>query len=260
MSLISLKAASTGLRRLSRLLWYHRLTMETNLLAPADPVARLYDGKVYDSSERAALLDWFRFEDRRILDVGCGSGAYAGQLRKQGVEVHGVTLSPAEQEQAASKMERAVLANVETWTPDYPTGYFDAFLLSHILEHLVDPVQTLRRLSPILRPGGRVYVAVPNIAYWRYRLKAFLGKFDYEEVGPLDKRHLRFFTLTTAQKMLREAGLELLRVEARGHFPLGPLRRAIPALARVVDALALRFVPNLFGYEIHLCATRPVSS
>ncbi len=224
-----------------------------------DPAFHLYSERVYGSEERSPLLDWFRVEDRRVLDVGCGAGAYARELRAQGVEVHGVTLSPSECERAAAVLHRAVLANVETWTPDYAPESFDAFLMSHVLEHLVDPRRTLSQLSRILRPGGHVYIALPNIAYWRCRWNALRGRFDYSDSGPMDRNHLRFFTLKTARALVRESGLELLRYEVRGHFPLGPLRRVFPAWARGVDRFFVTRFPGLFGFEIYLCGGKSVT-
>ena len=221
-----------------------------------DPIAALYQEKSYHADERSQLLDWFRFEDKRVLDVGCGTGAYAREMQLRGMEVHGITLSPEERDRAAQTMNRVWLANVETWENDYAAGFFDAILLSHVLEHLVAPAQTLARLSHVLRPGGRVYVALPNIAYWRYRVRSLFGRFDYEEVGPMDKRHLRFFTFDTAQKLVSEAGLDLLRAEVRGHFPLGPLRRWFPRFSRAWDRLIVGRFPNLFGYEIYVCASK----
>jgi len=230
--------------------------MQTNVSLPVDPAAALYQGKSYHAQERSPLLDWFRFEDRRVLDVGCGTGEYARELRKQGVEVHGVTLSDAEREKAFGVMKRTVIANVETWTPDYPDGFFDALLMSHVLEHLVDPLTALQKLSALLRPGGRVYIALPNIAFWRYRFRVLLGKFDYEETGPMDRSHLRFFTYRSARALVEESGFDVLRTEVRGHLPLGAFRRRFPNLSRRLDRLALRYFPGLFGYEIYLSGSK----
>jgi SAM-dependent methyltransferase len=233
---------------------FHSSTTAERILT--DPQGAIYQDTVYESTEPSVLVDWFRFEDRRILDVGCGLGSNAARLGSSDVEVHGVTLSSAEQLRASGQMKRVVLANVENWTPDYERGFFDAVLCSHVLEHLVDPERTLRNLSLLLRDGGRVYVAVPNIAYWRQRWNHLMGRFDYEDRGPMDFRHLRFFTFSSIQTLVRSAGFDILRAEVRGHFPSGKLRHFFPSLAAKMDAWAVRHFPNLFGYEVVLSASK----
>jgi SAM-dependent methyltransferase len=221
-----------------------------------DAAATLYTDQVYESNRPSLLLDWFRPEDRKVLDVGCGAGAYAKQLGLTGIEVHGITLSEAEHSRVREQMHRVVVANVETWEADYPAGFFDAILFSHVLEHLVNPAAALSRLKKLLRPGGRVYIALPNIMYWKIRWGFLRGKFEYQDCGPLDRRHLRFFTFYSVPALVKEAGFEIDRLEVSGHLPLGFLRRNFPALAKRADRLVLRWFPNFFGYEIYVCASK----
>ncbi len=221
-----------------------------------NPVAELYVGQVYDAATTSDLLGWMGPEVKRVLDVGCGSGAYAARLRALGIEVHGVTLSEAEAELSRSKMAKVTVANVETWMPDYELECFDAMLFSHVLEHLIDPAAALKKMAGLLSAEGRLFVALPNIAYWKFRLGFLRGRFQYEDCGPMDWRHLRFFTYETAQHLLEQAGFKLIRVEPRGHLPLGFVRKSFPRAVRKLDALALHLFPNLFGYEILMCAEK----
>jgi SAM-dependent methyltransferase len=223
-------------------------------LVAIDPLADLYAGLAYAASEPSLLVNWLRPRDKVLLDVGCGTGIHAARLSANGVQVHGLTLSEDERQQSAPYVHRAIVANVETWQPDYPNGFFDAILLSHVLEHLVNPALTLKRLQPLLNQEGRIYIGLPNIAFWRYRWRALLGRFDYEEMGPMDRRHLRFFTFYSACRLAEQAGLRVVRAEVRGHFPLGPVRRWFPRAAAVCDRFAVLLFPNLFGYEIALSA------
>ncbi len=219
-----------------------------------DPLADLYAGFAYAASEPSPLLEWLRPQDKVLLDVGCGTGVHAASLSAAGVQVHGLTLSEAERQQSAPYMHRSIVANVETWEPDYPPGYFDAILLSHVLEHLVNPALTLKRLAPLLRQDGRIYIGLPNIAFWRYRVRALMGQFEYEEMGPMDRRHLRFFTYYSACRLAEQAGLRVLQAKVRGHIPLGRARLWFPRWASACDSFAVSLFPNLFGYEIAIAA------
>lgn len=220
------------------------------------PVNQLYVSTLYDAHTPTDLASWLRPADRRVLDVGCGAGRSAEALNLSGKEVHGVTLSALECEAARPHMSQVHLANIENWHAPYADGFFDALFLSHVVEHLVDPRATLQRLARILAPTGRAYLAVPNVLYWRWRWEFLMGFFEYRDRGPLDYRHLRFFTFASFQKLVREAGFQVVRAEVRGHFPLGGVRRVFPRFAKTIDALSTRWFAGLFGYEILVCAAK----
>lgn len=220
---------------------------------------RLYDNTLYGSPPNIGLLQMVREDDVRILDVGCGKGGNCSWLREKGKKVYGVTLSDLEAAHISNLVERVDVANIETWEIPYEKGFFDGILLSHVLEHLVDPWETLRKLSLFLRDGGRVYVGVPNIAHLPLRWQIMNGRFEYQEMGPMDQRHLRFFNFRSAQELLRKTGFTVVYAEAGGHFPLGPLRKVLPKICSRLDQKVVRTFPNLFGYEIWLTGEKQKS-
>src|SRR5262249_29745593 len=133
-------------------------------------------------------------------------------------------------------------------------------LLSHVLEHLVDPVSVLRQLLNLVVPGGLVVVAVPNVLEWRTRISFLRGRFEYSNEGVLDRTHLRFYTYRTARRELVDPieELKVLGVSARGSFPLGILRRHLinDAIRERIDGAATRHWPNLFASEIGIVAQK----
>lgn len=99
--------------------------------------------------------------------------------------------------------------------PDlFEAGRFDLLIFSHVLEHFAEPEAVLRQALAWLRPGGRVLVALPNVRHvsvlWDLLLR---DDFRYQASGILDRTHLRFYTRTSAQRMLQGCGLQLLRSE-----------------------------------------------
>jgi len=68
---------------------------------------------------------------------------------------------------------------------------------------------TLQQVRELLPPGGRALVCVPNIAHLRIRLKLLFGKFEYESTGIMDMTHLRFYTYSTARKLIESAGFRV---------------------------------------------------
>jgi O-antigen biosynthesis protein len=92
----------------------------------------------------------------------------------------------------------------------FPGETFDVIVFGDVLEHLRDPLPTLRQARTMLSPGGSVVVSVPNIAHGSVRLALLRGKFPYGPLGLLDNTHLRFFTRDGLEDLMREAGLVMI--------------------------------------------------
>jgi SAM-dependent methyltransferase len=136
----------------------------------------------------------------RLLDVGCGRGDLAEWFGARGWQVAGV--EPAEQ---AARQAAGRGIDVHIGTLDdarFAPGSFDAVTFNHALEHVPDPLVTLRQTAELLRPGGLVAISVPNFGAWQRRT---FGASWF----PLDlPRHLQHFDRNTLPRMAREAGLE----------------------------------------------------
>ncbi|MBW2316543.1 MAG: class I SAM-dependent methyltransferase [Deltaproteobacteria bacterium] len=145
----------------------------------------------------------------RILDVGCGRGVHLRALADRGFAVHGFEMSESAARGVDPRAKLAIAADLRG--VGYPAGFFDQVILWHVLEHLRDPVGTLEEVQRVLRPGGRLVVAVPNF-----------GSLQARWAGPawfhLDPpRHLYHFTVQALERMLEAAGF---RVLSHHHFSL----------------------------------------
>ncbi len=155
----------------------------------------------------AALRRWVRHLPHdtprpRLLDVGCASGEFMLQMRALGWEVHGMDIDRAALEQA-----RAAGLSVAEGTLEQPAGAaaeggFDAVTLAHVIEHLPDPVGALRRARELLRPGGILWVATPNLRSLAHRL----FRRDWLSLDP--PRHLVLFSSESLLAAFADAGLE----------------------------------------------------
>ena len=136
----------------------------------------------------------------------------------------------------------------------------DALLFSHVLEHLRDPAMVVQRLSRLLRSGGQVLIAVPNVLSWRMRMQFLMGNFEYKSAGVLDDTHLRFFTYFTGDRYLlsRSPDLHLTNKVANGGVPLWWLRRYLlpRRWTEYIDQWGTRRWPNLFGGQILIRAVK----
>lgn len=150
-----------------------------------------------------------------ILEIGCHTGYFTKLLHDAGCSVVGVEKNPIAAGYAKKIAKDVIVSDIEIpGTLKQLAGYdngFDAILFMHVLEHLQDPWKTLRAIKPYLKKNtGFIIITLPNIAAWEIRKNLFFhGKFEYSEIGILDKTHLRFFTPATAKKMVLEAGYSI---------------------------------------------------
>jgi 2-polyprenyl-3-methyl-5-hydroxy-6-metoxy-1,4-benzoquinol methylase len=149
---------------------------------------------------------------RRILDLGCSSGALGAALKaRQGAEIVGIELLPDYADDARPRLDRvvqgdlAVLAAREDLEADL--GSFDCLIAADVLEHLVDPWAVLSRFGRLVREGGTAVVSVPNVRYWEtfWQLGRH-GTWPRRAEGIFDATHLRWFTYRDAYGLLHQAG------------------------------------------------------
>lgn len=175
-----------------------------------------------DRSSSHALIIELLGLDKRVLDVGCATGNLAEVLAGRGCRVTGIEIDPEAARQAEKHCERVIVGDVESLDlgADLDEADFDVIVFGDVLEHLKDPLQTLRRFKPFLQTEGYVIASIPNIAHGSVRLALMQGRFRYRSLGLLDDTHLRFFTRETVEQLFDDAGFliaDLMRT-TRGVF------------------------------------------
>ncbi|MGH7165383.1 MAG: class I SAM-dependent methyltransferase [Nitrospiraceae bacterium] len=145
-----------------------------------------------------------------LLDVGCGAGTYLSRVRELGWEVVGVELSP----QAAQAAREAYGVAVHVGTLEevkFPDGSFAVVTMTHLIEHVPDPLALLRECYRILQPGGRLIVTTPNLSGVGSRL----FKSAWLDLDP--PRHLWLFAPDTLRQCVERAGFEIERTRSRAY-------------------------------------------
>jgi 2-polyprenyl-3-methyl-5-hydroxy-6-metoxy-1,4-benzoquinol methylase len=194
--------------------------------------------------------------ERSVLDLGCGEGAVAAELKANGNRITGVDLLPAAansnafEDYFSADLEEGIQPVIEA----LQGRRFDRVLLLDVLEHLSRPERLLQQCRQVLAPQGELIISVPNVAHLSVRLLLLLGRFEYTQRGILDRTHLRFFTRKTARRLVRENGFEI-RAEKSTVTPL-ELIFGMPAdqwLMKAMNrcmAFITRLLPGLFAYQI----------
>jgi len=149
---------------------------------------------------------------RRILEVGCGRGVTGELLRRElGADVTGVELNPVVAREAATRLDRVVVGDVED--PGLETeiahaGPYDLVLALELFEHLATPEGFLERAARWLAPGGTILLSTPNVGHHSVVEDLLAGRWDYLPIGLLCYTHLRFFTRRTLEDWLERLGFE----------------------------------------------------
>jgi SAM-dependent methyltransferase len=169
-----------------------------------------------------------------VLDVGAGFGATLLGFREAGHRVHGIERSA---HRAAYLRDRlgipCVQSPVERFEPDEK---FDLVCLHHVYEHVSDPAAVIGHVARLLKPGGRIYLAVPEL-WQEYPPQAF-------HFVP----HLHWFTPRALARVLARHGFAPLATQTTREIQLiaGPADAA--AVAAAMPAADPAFWPRLRDY------------
>jgi len=188
---------------------------------PAEGVAALEGDRLkgdfkYDhwSLPRTDLVELIPPGTKRVLDVGCGVGKTGSILVNMGFErTVGVEIHAEAAQKAKDVYDEVLVLDVEKQDLPCAKGYFDCILYGDVLEHLTDPWRVLRNHRDYLSEEGIIVCSIPNVRYYRVLLPLILqGRWEYEDIGVLDRSHLRFFTLKTIEDLLRNSGFTIVSV------------------------------------------------
>jgi 2-polyprenyl-3-methyl-5-hydroxy-6-metoxy-1,4-benzoquinol methylase len=105
----------------------------------------------------------------RLLDVGCGAGAFLNRMRNRGWSVEGLDTDPLAARRAREDHGLSVTTD-SIEKADYAPESFDAVTLSHVIEHVRDPVELLSECWRVLRPSGQISVTTPNVCSLAHKL------------------------------------------------------------------------------------------
>jgi len=203
---------------------------------------------------------------KNVLDVGFGSGGFLERAAQAGWTAFGVDPDPVSVENAKSRGLTVRKGGVEAYADR--AGFFDVVTISHVIEHVHDPLEVLRGAYGLLKPGGTLWIDTPNIESNGH--KAFES--DWLHLDP--PRHLILFSWDSLIALVKKAGFTgvdrhvfsgaALRsyassdLMARGMSPLQPEGNFanVRWAARWAN-LVSRFAPNSSEY-ITVTATKPV--
>jgi 2-polyprenyl-3-methyl-5-hydroxy-6-metoxy-1,4-benzoquinol methylase len=171
-------------------------------------------GKQYYSSDRKEMIRFIPDDAKRILDIGCGVGAFAKQLCSAGREIWGLEPDPESARIASNELYKVISGKIEDNLVDIPDNYFDVIVFNDVLEHLLYPWETLEKIKVKLASNGKLVCSIPNFRYIRNLGHILVSRnWKYGETGILDSTHFRFFTKKSMINLFKDTNYRILQVK-----------------------------------------------
>jgi 2-polyprenyl-3-methyl-5-hydroxy-6-metoxy-1,4-benzoquinol methylase len=175
-----------------------------------------------------------------VLDVGCGTGRYSIHTKNAGNTVIGSELVQSAAMGARRRGLEVLVADSETTFP-FADESFDRVQCIEVIEHLMDPVSTLREINRVLKPGGEIFISTPNAAWWAHRFLMITGitSFGHSPAYPVEvNMHIRHFTMSTLKDFLHRMGFDVVRTQGTyTGFP-SALVEYFPGMAWLLNPLS----------------------
>ena len=138
-----------------------------------------------------------------ILDIGAGMGFFLSAL-DVGWEKYAIEISEYSSSRISENVDQVTLYNkIDDITKE---NYFDVVMFYHVIEHLRNPHEVLKRIHQVLKPNGTIIVGTPNIA--SIASKLFRNNFRLYDPG-----HLFLATPQSLRQMLAENEFSIFREE-----------------------------------------------
>ena len=209
------------------------------------------DGNSYFGQSRPEILELIKNSDKNILDIGCGSGVLGAQIKKtfEDVKITGIEFSKDAAAQAKNNLDVVIQGDIVNMELHFEEKTFDLIIFADVLEHLSAPESALNNVLPYLKNNGRVIVSLPNVRHFSVLLPLiFKDSWEYQDRGIMDKTHLRFFTRSSAVKLIEESGLEVKLITKN--------LRYVKKLAIIIDKITFGKLKGFFVQQWIIVAVK----
>jgi 2-polyprenyl-3-methyl-5-hydroxy-6-metoxy-1,4-benzoquinol methylase len=238
----------------------HEESVEDSLMAGVFyrgiPVATMgYEKKLASRSERLlgaffsligplkelgqGAIFWLDAKSRgKLLDVGCGSGVFLRRWQNLGWDVNGLEMDPE-----AVKTARQVIQSDNVFhgtIDDLATNErYDVITLIHVIEHLLDPVATLKKCHDLLKPGGSIIISTPNSS----GLGARILKKNWRGWEP--PRHIFLYNPKTLPEIVQKAGFTVESVLTPSNATLLIWSFSLKIRRKILKKMELNFISRI---------------
>ena len=207
-------------------------------------------------AEKFYQLAQFPSSEKTVLEVGCSTGLLLKQFSRNGWITSGIEPSKSAANYASSLGLNVSNTDLEHFDTK---NRFSLIVMIHVLEHVDDPRQTIKRLSKLIRPKGRLFLSVPNFGGLTPVL--FGSRWPYL----LPNEHRWHFTLKSLSLLLKDCDFTVIKSETNaGVFGLAhPGRQLLWSLTHLKKIFfrLLLFLPyDLVSTKLNIASNLVITS
>jgi len=193
--------------------------------------------RTFDFKERVSIFNTlFPQATKSILDVGTSSGNFMEIAIKHGWQAKGLEPFPDDVKVCQDKGLDVILGLAESLP--YADNTFDVVHTSHVFEHLEDPLLAAREAYRVLKPGGLLFIEVPNqLDNFGFHRDMFLRNVQQRKRDIASIHHLWFFGKTTLRQLYQRAAFTNIRVVNKHHKTFSGWRLPFSLLSKALSNL-----------------------
>ncbi len=159
---------------------------------------------------------------KKICELGCGNGYFAGRLGRAGYEVTAIDCSEtgiAYAEKNHGKYTRFIRSEISPSLTQGLKTQFDLVFSIDVIEHLYCPSDLIKTAGALLKPQGYLLVSTPYHGFLKYLAMSLTNRMD-AHLNPLyEGGHIKFFSVKTLSKLISSDGFDEVEFEFLGRFP-----------------------------------------
>lgn len=165
-------------------------------------IPRIYEFVKSFNIKHKAKLAVGELPQGRLLDIGCGVGDFLLHVKQQGWEIQGIEPSVNAKQIAQSRL--GFLPKDPSEYAQFEDASFDVITMWHVLEHIDDLHFQTSEILRLLKPGGRLIIALPN--FQSFDCQYYKDKWAAWDVP----RHLNHFSCKTLQSIISSLGFQII--------------------------------------------------
>jgi 2-polyprenyl-3-methyl-5-hydroxy-6-metoxy-1,4-benzoquinol methylase len=179
----------------------------------------------------------------RLLEIGCGTGAFLSEARKRKFDITGIEYSRHAVDMGNKMLGGSYIYAGDIDSVDLPRGHFDFVVMADVIEHVRAPDTFIKKVYQLLTPNGSVFIATPSLDSVLAKL---LGRYWME----YKIEHLFYFNKRSVSALLSKCGFNDIRIYPNPkslsidyinrHFQRFP----VPVISTLIK-LAVKIIPKL---------------